>query len=223
MKKTLNVAAVILAIASSSIVCQAGVAVDLTPGTGAPPGTLGGYSMIGFPSESRAEFDTVGDVMAPAAFSGPLLFNQGLELDFVGSGWDTWSHGYAGAVYQLFEEAVSGSTSVELTLPPSALAFYCYIQPNYKDTFRFHITTATTDTLVDIDGNGGARYVGFYTDNPLDPLLSIVVDQPDAMALGFAVGEFGINGVAGAPEAGCWWNWLVAIAGLGWFGRHIRR
>jgi hypothetical protein len=213
----------VVALSSFVLAAQAGVFFDISPGTAAPPGTLGGYSMIGFPSENRAEFDTVTDVAVPPSFSSPLIFDQGMELDFVGSGWGTWSHGYQGAVYQLFEEAVSGTTEVTMTLPPDTLAFYTYIQPNQKDVYEFTVTSDGKTTTLDINGDGGARYVGFWTDNASDPLVSIMVNQPDGNGLGLAVGEFGINGIANAPDPGSWLNILIALASLGLFSWKVRR
>jgi hypothetical protein len=176
--------------------------------------------MVGFPTEIRAEYDTVFDVAAPPTFGAPLTFDQGLELDFVGSGWATWSHGYSGAVYQLFEQGVSGVTGITMTLPPNTLAFYAYIQPNLKDVYQFTINSGTASAILEIDGNGGAKYVGFWTDDASSPLLSVVVDQPDGAALGLAVGGFGINGV---PDAGAWQSGLAALAALAMFGWRVRR
>lgn len=199
------------------------VVVVTSPGTGAPPGTLGGYSMVGFPSEGRSEFDMVTDVVAPSGFAN-LIFDQELELDFVGSGWDSWSHGYGGAVYQLFEEAVSGRTSLMITLPPGTLGFYTYIEPNQKGTYEFTVTSGSTTTTLGINGDGGARYVGFYTDDTLDPLFSVYVDQPDGLALGFAVGEFGIAQGQAVPDTGsCLGLMTAALGALGLFGRRSLR
>ncbi len=220
--RTRTIISTIIGLAAFTLASPAAVIVDMSPGTAAPPGTLGGYSMIGFPSESRAELDAVTDVLAPPGFGGDLLFDTPLELDLIGSMWGTWSHGYAGPVYALLD----AGTPVNLTLPPGALAFYLYIEPNQKEPYEFTVTSGATTATLSINGDGGAQYVGFYSDDPLSPLLGITIDQPDGNAAGFAIGEFGIgNTMSGSvPDAAnCLGLTLTALGMLGLFVRKSSR
>jgi hypothetical protein len=168
---------------------SASVFVDITPGTGAPPGTLGGYAMGAFPADLSAEGTLTSSLTPPPAFpgSGSLGFTTEVEHMKVGSWWDTWSHGYLGSVY------FTPDHQLLMTLPQDTLAFHLYIEPNLKATFEFQVDASATTVTLDIDGNGGARYVGFYSDNPLDPLKFVYIRQTTMDADGFAVGEFGIN------------------------------
>jgi hypothetical protein len=197
------------------------IGVDTSPGTASPPGTLGGYSMIGFPPESQPEFSLVSSVLPPPSFSGSLALSQFLEVDQVGSGWATWSHGYSGTVYYNMTD-VSGVTALTMTLPANTLAFYFYVEPNNKGTFNFTAESGSVTVPLSVAGNGSAEYVGFYSENGV-PLTSITLDQPDGTAAGYAVGEFGINGVAPVPETGSCLNIIVALASLTMFGWRCRK
>jgi len=168
---------------------RAAVLVDTTPGTGAPPALLGGYTMGAFPSDPTAEGTLVSDLSPPvsAPVVGNLEFTDPVEHMLAGSLWDTWSHGYTGDVY------FNDNDDLLMFLPNGTLAFYLYVQPNLKDVFEFALASGLTVTTLDIDGDGGASYVGFYTDDPLDPLQFVFVRQTTNQSDGFAVGEFGIN------------------------------
>lgn len=184
------------------------VFVDIAPGTAAPPGTLGGYLMGAFPADPSAEGTLTSSLTPPATFTGAgnLLFTTPAEHMTVGSFWDTWSHGYAGSVY--FNE----DHDLLMALPTDTLAFYLYIQPNLKSSFEFMVDSSGTTATLDIDGAGGARYVGFYTDDAWDPLQFLYVRQTTMDSDGFAVGEFGINVI---PEPGAWAG-LTAFGLYGW-------
>ncbi len=73
------------------------------------------------------------------------------------------------------------------------MAFYLYVEPNIRSVFEFKVDSMATVATLDIDGNAGASYVGFYSDDPMHPLQFIYVDQTTMESDGFAVGEFGIN------------------------------
>ena len=158
-----------------------GIVFDGSPGTGAPPATLGPYPMTPFPEDGRTVGLDVSHVPGP---TGDLGFDQALMHRRIGSGWSTWSHGYMGDVYGAVDR-------LTMTLPPSTYAFYFYAEPN---NFGWHSITATaqdgtTSGPVDVEGSAGATYFGFYSTG--SPIVSITVES-DAEAGGFAVGEFGI-------------------------------
>src|SRR5918911_361832 len=94
-------------------------------GTGAPPATLGPYTMTPFPADPQALFADVTSVAGP---KGNITFSYPVNHRRAGSyttGWLTWSHGYTGDVYY-----TNGGTSIELTLPSGTSAFYLYAEPN---------------------------------------------------------------------------------------------
>lgn len=190
----------------------AAVLVTISPGTAAPPGTLGGHVMGAFPVDGSAEGSPATTLTPPAAFPGvgDLQFATALTHYRAGMGWDTWSHGYTGDVY------ATDDHELVMTLPTGTLAFYFYLQPNFKDVFEFEVTSATTSDLLDVDGNGGARYVGIYTDDPLDPLQSVTVRQTTMDSDGFAVGEMAVN-VVPEPSA------IASVVGLGLAGFGVWR
>ncbi|MEO0017962.1 MAG: hypothetical protein RLZZ522_1245, partial [Verrucomicrobiota bacterium] len=82
-----------------------------------------------------------------------------------------------------------------------------YIQPNYlSDSFTFWITAGAESTSLTIDGNGGAKYVGLYTDDINESLGSLtILDLSQGNSDGFAIGEFASNvpePINGIPEPG---------------------
>ncbi|MCP5527327.1 MAG: hypothetical protein H7A47_11070 [Verrucomicrobiales bacterium] len=191
----------------------AGVVVDTSIGTAPPPTTLGGYPMGGFPPDLNPTGTAVLDVPPPsvAPVTGNLVFSAPATLYVVGTNpgeWDGWSHGYAGDVYHANWTGVGASmfARIDLALPANTLAFALYLEPEVKTaTWDFDLTCtsvgsrAGTVTGLSISGGGGARYVGFYTDDPTDPLASIQIATTTEPFLGFGMGEFTINVI---PEPG---------------------
>ena len=189
--KALGFWALVIAVAGGALTGRAQIGYDLSPGTGPRPAMLGGYSLMPFPAESRAELSVVNTVAPPPPYSGQLAFDQPLEVDNIGSAWQSWNPSYSGAVYYDATD-VSGVTSLTMTLPPYTRAFYFYLQPNNVSTFNFTVASGPASTPVTVTGSGGAQCVGFYAQNGAS-LTSITVDQPDGTAAGFAVAEFGIG------------------------------
>jgi hypothetical protein len=161
-----------------------------TVGTGAPPATLGPYTMAPFPADGRPLFDDVTDVPGP---TGALRFDGSMShmrANPGGSGgWSSpWSHGYRGDVY-----FSNYRTQVVMTLPADTYAFYFYAQGN---TIGWNTITATaqdgtTSGPVQVFSSlteEGAVYFGFYSTGA--PLTTITVSY--STSSGFAVGEFGI-------------------------------
>ena len=176
-------------------------------GTAAPPSTLGGFSMTPVGADPSPLDSMVTSV-------GPITFNQEVRHDQVdGSLWGTWSHGYAGNVYDTGSSV--DPTSLTMTMGGEVSAVYFYTEPVNFDDFTFTATTADGTFLTQtVNGNGGASGFGFYATGS-DYITSVTVKGTDAA--GFAIGEFGLNRTSSVPEAG---NTLVyAFLGLlGLFG-----
>ena len=176
-------AAALLAVGMTAT-AYAGVTFDGSPGTAAPPATLGGYTMTAFGDDTRTVPGAVTTAPGP---DGDVTFGATVAHADIPVGWATWSHGYVGDVY-----SSSGSSTMTMTMPANTVAFYFYAEPNVFSTFTMSATTddGTTSGPVSVNGTAGAKYFGFYgTDG--STIVSITVTAP-AAAGGFAVGEFGI-------------------------------
>ncbi len=216
--RTVSVLSCLASLVLATTASAAITALDL--GLQAPPGTLGGFTMMGF-SDPRAVPGMVTTVAPPATapVTGNLTFGVPVEHLMIGAFplWSTWSHGYVGDVYS------TEGFELMMTLPANTMAFYLYVEPNLKFDFEFRIDSEATTTTFSIDGLGGAHGVGFYTDDPTDSLSFVYVKNTDMSADGFAVGEFGINSVA-VPEAAAFGTVLGTLAlGLGAVYRRQRR
>nr|QNO56578.1 hypothetical protein DBGJEDGB_00010 [Methanosarcinales archaeon ANME-1 ERB7] len=162
---------------------SAGVVFDGSPGTAAPPATLGPYTMTQFPADPTS----LGTVLSsiPSPLGGSLGFIGDVKHYRVGSGWATWSHGYTGDIYY-----TRGATSLTLTMPPDTGAFYFYAEPNPFATFLITATAddGTTSGPIAVTGHSGAKYYGFY-----GTAGSNIVSIDVSSSVDFAVGEFGIE------------------------------
>ena len=185
-----------------------------TPGTGAPPATLGPYTMVPFGADPRPLGELVSTVPGP---TGELVFDrEGFHAN--ASDWGTWSHGYAGDVYAFRTmrpadiQEPEGFDRVSITLPPGTMAFYFYLEPNNLAEYAAVVECGGVGSgLVPVDGFGGATYFGFYSTGA--PLESVQV-AVDVEAGGFAIGEFGIaTAPGGSPRA----DVAVVVFG-GWSG-----
>jgi hypothetical protein len=157
---------------------------DGSPGTGAPPATLGPYTMTPFGLDPQP----FGDVAGVAGPTGNVTFSPQLDHVRVGDGWNTWSNGYTGDVYW-----TNGALSASVTLPAGTSAFYLYAEPN---PYAVYDVTAfaqdgTTSGPIAVDGFAGAQYFGFYGQGGATIASVSVTSNID-----FAIGEFGI----GAPS-----------------------
>jgi hypothetical protein len=158
---------------------------DGSPGTGPPPATLGPYTMTAFgldpqPLNAGPVVTSVNDPAGTVTFSPPLNHSR------VANGWDTWSHGYMGDVYW------TGGSTITMTLPAGTRAFYFYAEPNTFDVFEVTATAqdGTTSGPIQVHGNSGAKYFGFYATGT--PNIESITVTTTTDANGFAVGEFGI-------------------------------
>jgi hypothetical protein len=168
------------------------ISFDGGPGTGAPPATLGPYTMLPFPEDTRPIGSSGRFTSVPGPTDGPgdLQFDLVVEHDNIPDGWATWSHSYSGDVYD--NVLVGNTTSRTISLPPSTRAFYFYVEPNSgTQTFTATAQDGTSSGPVSIAGSAGAKYFGFYAQGGA-VLSSITIST--SYTGGFAVGEFGIFG-----------------------------
>jgi hypothetical protein len=160
-----------------------------SPGTGLPPATLGPYIMRTFSADPTSEQTQESSVIGP---TGAISFDSSLTHLIVGSGWATWSNGYAGDVYANDLVLADGSLETTIMLPPNTGAFYLYAEPNIFQDFSVSATAqdGTTSGPLTVQGDSGAQFFGFYA-NGSQPITSMqVTDGGGDSAL--AVGEFGI-------------------------------
>jgi len=165
------------------------VTFDLSPGTGAPPGTLCGVSMVPVPAGAPACTGAVPPLVTPGGPLGIAPQDSGTSTRCIGSGWSTWSHGYSGDIF-----FTSGATSQTITCPPGTTRLRFYVEPN---PFAVHTFNVTADGVASgpftVDGNGGAKYVGICDDSGISSVtINCDVD--------FASGEYA---VAGGSGGGC--------------------
>jgi subtilase family serine protease len=157
------------------------------PGTDPPPGHLGKYKVTAFDAAC-----TPGTYYASiSAPTGTVALSPQSECEEVGVGWATWSNGYDGDVYwQNADEG--GSTTLTLTLPAGTRAFYFYAEPNEFETFDLQATAqnGTTSGPLQVYGDAGAQYYGFYANGKGENIATITISCDDD----FAIGEFGIAG-----------------------------
>jgi hypothetical protein len=170
---------------------------DGSPGSGAPPTTLGGYGMMPFGTDTQP----LGDVSGVSDPAATILFSPDLHHDTVPSGgWNNWSNGYTGDVYDTCFQGESGCTAtdpshVRITLPAGTDAFYFYSEPNSYATFTIQATAqdGTSSGPVQVTTPNGADYFGFYgIGGATLSYIDVTADDP----LGLAVGEFGISPAA---------------------------
>jgi hypothetical protein len=197
------ICAVLVAIASTTLLAFAGIAVpaqasttvtfDGSPGTGPPPATLGPFTMTKF----GTDFQPAGGTLVPGVNdpAGNISFGPSLYHYTVGAGWATWSNGYTGDVYDLGQ---GSGGSVTVTLPAGTDAFYLYAEPNPFAVIDITATTndGTTSGSIPVQGDGGAQYFGFYTDGSVS-ISSVTVSSGQD----FAIGEFGISSGASCSSA----------------------
>jgi hypothetical protein len=169
---------------------------DGSPGTGPPPSTLGPYTMTPFGADQQPACGaSVTGVSDPA---GTIGFDPALEHLTVYTPeshvqgcfqWVTWSNGYTGDVY------ATPTSQATITLPQGTQAFYLYAEPDLFDVFTIQATAqdGTTSGPIDVQGDSGAQYFGFYGTRGAT-LDSITVTTSDTTGLG--IGEFGISPAA---------------------------
>lgn len=142
-----------------------------------------GFDMVSIPNGSEAFQTTLSTLSSPL---GDIGFSSSVLKQQVGVTWLTWSNGYEGEVY-----FSNGASTLDITLP-NLSAFDFYAQPNV--TLPFTISAVAQSGVVSddlnqlVNGNSGAQYFGFYSDNPSDPIRSIRITA-DPGAEGFAIAQ----------------------------------
>jgi len=188
----LLVAVAMMASATSAL---AQIVFDGSPGTNAPPATLGGFTMTQFPVDPQPCGATFG-VVSPGPVGSAIAFApsaQHRKIGVIGTcGWGTWSHGYNRDVY------FTPTQTITITLPVNTRAFYFYAQPNnFNGTYGVEATTTDFQTSgeIQVAGNAGAKYFGFYETaiGDLKTVTITVYPNGGGSSEGFAIGEFGIN------------------------------
>jgi hypothetical protein len=174
--------------AASARSTDSSIYVVTSPGTNAPPATLGPFFMAAYPTDNTTTpcASTTTHVPSPSGASA-LYFSYAVEHARVPACWSTWSNGYTGDVYYNEDNGDLG-----LKMPGGTRAFYLYVEP---DAFAVENVTVTAygttgfsnSATVAVNGSGGAQYFGFYS--PQGTIASITVSDPSD---DFAVGEFGL-------------------------------
>ena len=164
---------------------------DTSVGTAAPPDTLGGYLMTPFGGDPSPLATDVTSVTGPCPISGSIQFSIPCNHRRIGSGWNSWSHGYTGDVYY-----TNGATSLTIRLPAPGCAFYFYVEPN---PYAQHTFTVTADdgssASFDAHGSAGAAYCGVFGADIAWVTISCDVD--------FAIGEFALACGYGSIHRAC--------------------
>jgi hypothetical protein len=142
----------------------------------------------------------VSDVPAPTG--GSVTFDGQLEHLLVPTGWNNWSNGYNSDVYCSDCPTNGHPSSITMTLPANTVAFYFYAEADAFNTFDFTATAqdGTTSGSVSVTTPDGAKYFGFYTTDPNNPIVTVTTSN-SATDNGFAVGEFGIAMQVPTPPA----------------------
>ena len=199
----------LLAIFAALALCVARPALPSTVGvnlgTGAPPATLGGFTMTEFGPDGRPLFTNVSTVPAPGG--GAVGFSPAADHFRIGMGWATWSNGYTGDVYYS-----NGLFSLTMTLPTHTLAFDFYAEPNPFATFTFTAVDSAV-VIASVNGNSGANGFGFY----LSPLGGSLGPITISSTVDFSVGEFGICRATPEPFSTLWL--ALPLAGIVLFRR----
>jgi hypothetical protein len=165
---------------------SAAIVFNGAPGTGAPPTTLGPYSMTPFANDTRANAGDVSDTPTPL---GNVTYDNPMRHVEVGAGWATWSHGYTGDVY--YSKPHPSPLTRTMTMPAGTGAIYFYVEGDNGGTFNFTATSNdnTSSGPVSVTSSSGAKYFGFYA-TPGETIASISVTGTTGVG-GFGVGEFG--------------------------------
>jgi hypothetical protein len=196
---------VVIAALVAAPCAPAALKVDTAPGNGAPPGAVGGFTMIASPQDSRANNSQVRD--APAAPTSSFSFDQPVTLLGVRQNWcssDWAGNTYRGRIYDVLQQRVT------LTLPSPMSAVYFYAQPDQLSDLAPPVTlTATAQDGNTVTASSGptpsqahrcdqgrppsGQFFGFWGTNG-DKIRSVTVsfDSPGAAATDFALGNFAL-------------------------------
>ena len=191
MKHFFSVLFLGLAFSASTPLAQAQIVFDGSPGNGPPPPALGGYTMTPI-VDTRENFSVVSSVESP--LGGAIEFRPMATIFTPQPAADAnanaqWGNGYTGRVYVVFQQMVT------LALPAQTKAFYFYAIPATFGTFNIEATaqdgTTSGAVPVTLTSDGGAKYFGFYTNQPGVELKTITITA-QAGSQGLVFGQLGI-------------------------------
>ncbi len=212
-----------------------GIIFDGSPGSAAPPATLGPYTVTPFPPDPQPVMNWATDVPATSAgLAGPCLrfepnpvytnwlLNHVLFNDTYFSSTAVWGHGYAGDAYIMQSFGGEGCPDqLVMTLPPDTYAFYFYGHA-YSGSMTMTVTANDTSfEPVALSATEGAKYFGFYSADT--PISTITIDVPAHCT--WAVGEFGIymgEPASGVPADVCTRSDVAAVIYGGWDGIPVK-
>jgi len=158
---------------------------DLSPGTSAPPPTLGGYPMTPVPYPGAPACTALMPPL-PTPGAGGIDITPVSGQRCIGAGWAMWSHGYTGDVYY-----TGGETTQTITPPPGTSALYFYVEPNpifdHIRSYPFEVVAdGVSSGTFTAHGSAGASYVGVY-DSCGGGISNVQVNS----SVDFATGEYG--------------------------------
>lgn len=185
------------ALLAAAVACALGIGagnavwaapVVIVGGSGAPPATLGPYTLRSFPPDTRPIFARVETVDTP--FDGFIGFDPPLSHRRIGTGWVTWSHGYKGDVYACTTGTVTLdlSRSVEGAAGPQAFLFYTAPGSDFGFFEATFVDSAGDSTSVkfNVFDTTFASWIGAYVEDDRQ-LRTVTVETGESL---FAIGEF---------------------------------
>ncbi len=148
-----------------------------------------GFNLIPVPNGAEAvgsDISTLNSPVGDIGFNGSISKRQ-IGNQEPGKAWGSWSNGYQGEVYYAGIDVLTLDIKV-----PNLAAFDFYAQPDFQQLATISAIAQSgeiSDVLSQqVDGSGGAKYFGFYSDNPLDPIQSIQITA-DKRSGGFAIAQ----------------------------------
>lgn len=188
-------------------------------GTGAPPSTVGGYSMTAFDLDPRANGVLVNSVASP--IDGIVEFEDAngnsLQLRHeTATSWQNgnlWSHGYTGDVYVAPLPEINW---VELILPSNTQAFSFGVGASFSGVGWIEAYDEKGNTYFEnfTVSPGSAKGFGFYTDTTECSQLTKIIVEP----VEWAVGEFAISqgecGGSTVPEPNILFLYMLGLMGF---------
>ncbi len=190
--------AALLVFSLAALAQNPNIVFDGSPGTGAPPPTLGGYTMVPFADDTQGAAAPSVAVPAASACGGAISFAPNPVLHLNAPPFGAWTNGYNGDIYA----PVNPLTSVTINLPAGTRAFYFYVNPlNLNNPWSVRATAqdGTNSGDIAIPGGNAAEYYGFYSTCDLN-LTSITISTTTVIPTGrpFQFGQFAIS--CGSPS-----------------------
>jgi len=197
-------AAFFVAALAAAPAAQAALTFVGSPGAGAPPATLGEYTMVPSPQDTGTDGAVVSS--APATPTSSFSFDNPMLLYSIGPSWNSsdWAGGtYAGRVY----DSQGATETVTLASPSNAVYFYA--TPDQVGSYDMAATaTGTNGTTVSSNpikvtelpagaATPSAQFFGFYGTGG-EQVQSITISLVDTTVSlhDFAIGDFALAGTA---------------------------